>query len=111
MAATPSHRASSGERINNSGTTGHLTKALGERGIRLTRQRRGSLQVVGDAPPQLDVEQNFRSKVKNFLADLMSFAICARNSSGPENFFSERRRFQKRSSIFFAATSPEKSSR
>ena len=48
-AATPSHRASTGERINTSETTGHLTKALGERGIRLTRQRRVILQVMDDA--------------------------------------------------------------
>ena len=36
MAATPTHRASTGERINTSETTGHLTKTLSERGIRLT---------------------------------------------------------------------------
>ena len=59
MAATPSHRASSGERINNSETTGHLTKALSERGIRLTRQRRVILQVMDDAEQHLDVDQIF----------------------------------------------------
>ena len=58
-AATPSHRASTGERINTSETTGHLTKALGERGIRLTRQRRVILQVMDDAEQHLDVDQIF----------------------------------------------------
>ena len=59
MAATPSHRASTRERINTSETTGHLTKALGERGIRLTRQRRVILQVMDDAEQHLDVDQIF----------------------------------------------------
>src|SRR6201988_3903187 len=59
MAATPSHRASTSERINTSETTGHLTKALGERGIRLTRQRRVILQVMDDAEQHLDVDQIF----------------------------------------------------
>ena len=59
MAATPAHRASTGERINTSDTTGHLTKALGERGIRLTRQRRVILQVMDNAEQHLDVDQIF----------------------------------------------------
>ena len=62
--ATPSHRASTGERINTSETTGHLTKALGERGIRLTRQRRVILQVMDDAEQHLDVDQIF-ARAKN----------------------------------------------
>jgi Fur family ferric uptake transcriptional regulator len=59
MSATPTHRASTGERINSSETTGNLTKALGERGIRLTRQRRVILQVMDDAEQHLDVDQIF----------------------------------------------------
>src|ERR1700740_3015811 len=59
MAPTPTHRASTSERINTSETTGHLTKALGERGIRLTRQRRVILQVMDDAEQHLDVDQIF----------------------------------------------------
>jgi Fur family transcriptional regulator, ferric uptake regulator len=59
MAATPAHRASTGERINTSETTGHLTKTLSERGIRLTRQRRLILQVMDEAEQHLDVDQIF----------------------------------------------------
>jgi Fur family ferric uptake transcriptional regulator len=59
MAPTPAHRASTGERINSSETTGNLTKTLGERGIRLTRQRRLILQVMDDAEQHLDVDQIF----------------------------------------------------
>src|ERR1700686_663788 len=59
MPGPPSHRASTRERINTSETTGHLTKALGERGIRLTRQRRVILQVMDDAEQHLDVDQIF----------------------------------------------------
>jgi len=59
MAPTPAHRASTGERINSSETTGHLTKALGERGIRLTRQRRVILQVMDRAEQHLDADQIF----------------------------------------------------
>ena len=54
MSATPAHRASTGERINSSETKGNLIKALGERGIRLTRQRRVILQVMDDAEQHLD---------------------------------------------------------
>jgi Fe2+ or Zn2+ uptake regulation protein len=57
MAATPSHRVSSGERINTVETTGHLQKTLRQRGIRLTRQRRVILQVMDDAEQHLDVDQ------------------------------------------------------
>jgi Fur family ferric uptake transcriptional regulator len=59
MSVMPPHRASTGERINTSETTGHLTKALGERGIRLTKQRRVILQVMDDAEQHLDVDQIF----------------------------------------------------
>ncbi len=57
MAASPSHRVSSGERINSAETTGHLQQALRQRGIRLTRQRRVILQVMDDAEQHLDVDQ------------------------------------------------------
>ena len=59
MAATPAHRASTGERINAPETTGRLMKVLGDRGIRLTRQRRVILQVMDDAEQHLDVDQIF----------------------------------------------------
>jgi Fe2+ or Zn2+ uptake regulation protein len=57
MAATPSHRVSSGERINAAESSGHLQKALRQRGIRLTRQRRVILQVMDAAEKHLDVDQ------------------------------------------------------
>lgn len=57
MAATPARRVSTGERINTAETTGKLTKTLGERRIRLTRQRRVILQVMDDAEQHLDVDQ------------------------------------------------------
>src|SRR6266851_131120 len=57
MSATPAHRASTGERINSPESKGNLIKALGERGIRLTRQRRVILQVMDDAEQHLDVDQ------------------------------------------------------
>ena len=59
MAATPSHRVSTGERLNSADTTGKLTQALTERGIRMTRQRRVILQVMDDAEQHLDVDQIF----------------------------------------------------
>jgi Fe2+ or Zn2+ uptake regulation protein len=59
MSATPAHRASTGERINSSENKGNLTKVLGERGIRLTRQRRVILQVMDNAEQHLDVDQIF----------------------------------------------------
>jgi len=57
MSASPAHRASTGERINTAETTGKLQKTLGERGIRLTRQRRVILQVMDAAEQHLDVDQ------------------------------------------------------
>src|SRR6201997_1924193 len=57
MAATPTHRVSSGERINTAETSGHLQNALRQRGIRLTRQRRVILQVMDAAEQLLDVDQ------------------------------------------------------
>src|SRR6266849_1529737 len=54
MAATPAHRASTGERINTSETTGRLEQALKSRGIRLTQQRRVILQVMDNAERHLD---------------------------------------------------------
>jgi len=57
MAATPSHRVSSGERINVAKSSGHLQNALRQRGIRLTRQRRVILQVMDAAEQHLDVDQ------------------------------------------------------
>src|SRR6202171_5101620 len=57
MAASPSHRVSTGERLNTAETTGRLQQALGERGIRMTRQRRVILQVMDDAEQHLDVDQ------------------------------------------------------
>src|SRR6267142_1858108 len=57
MPASPSHRASVGERINATDATGNLQHTLGERGIRLTRQRRAILQVMDSAEQHLDVDQ------------------------------------------------------
>ena len=57
MSASPQHRASTGERLNTSETTGRLQQALGKRRIRLTRQRRVILQVMDDAEQHLDVDQ------------------------------------------------------
>jgi Fur family transcriptional regulator, ferric uptake regulator len=57
MPASPSHRVSSGERINTAGSSGHLQQALRQRGIRLTRQRRVILQVMDSAEQHLDVDQ------------------------------------------------------
>jgi Fe2+ or Zn2+ uptake regulation protein len=57
MAATPTHRVSSGERINAAEPSGHLQNALRQRGIRLTRQRRVILQVMDAAEQHLDVDQ------------------------------------------------------
>ncbi len=54
MAATPAHRASTGERINTPDTSGKLEKTLESRGIRLTRQRRVILQVMDNAERHLD---------------------------------------------------------
>src|SRR5258707_12485212 len=57
MSVSPQHRASTGERINTAETTGRLQQALGKRRIRLTRQRRGALPVMGDAEQDLDGAQ------------------------------------------------------
>jgi Fe2+ or Zn2+ uptake regulation protein len=57
MAGTPSHRVSSGERINVAQPKGILQGALRQRGIRLTRQRRVILQVMDSAEQHLDVDQ------------------------------------------------------
>ena len=57
MPASPSHRVSSGERINPAESSGHLQKALRQRGIRLTRQRRVILQVMDSSEQHLDVDQ------------------------------------------------------
>src|SRR5437588_5817042 len=59
MAASPSHRVSTGERLNSAETTGRLQQAAASRGIRMTRQRRVILQVMDDAEQHLDVDQIF----------------------------------------------------
>src|SRR5258708_1493840 len=56
MAASPSHRVSTGERLNTAETTGKLQQATTARGIRMTRQRRVILQVMDDGEQQLDVD-------------------------------------------------------
>src|SRR6266567_3457077 len=57
MAASPSHRVSTGERLNTAETTGKLQQAVAARGIRMTRQRQVILQVMDDAEQHLDVDQ------------------------------------------------------
>src|SRR5216683_1242087 len=57
MSASPTHRVSSGERINSAESTGRLQKTIRERGIRLTRQRRVILEVMDAAEQHLDVDQ------------------------------------------------------
>ncbi len=57
MAASPSHRVSTGERLNTAETTGKIQQAVSARGIRMTRQRRVILQVMDDAEQHLDVDQ------------------------------------------------------
>jgi Fur family ferric uptake transcriptional regulator len=57
MSASPTHRVSTGERLNTSETTGKLQQAIRERGIRLTRQRRVILEVMDAAEQHLDVDQ------------------------------------------------------
>ena len=56
-ASSPSHRASTGERINTAETTGRLQQILSERGIRMTKQRHVILQVMDAAEQHLDVDQ------------------------------------------------------
>jgi Fur family transcriptional regulator, ferric uptake regulator len=64
MAETaPTHRVSSGERINRE-APGHLQQALGSRGIRLTRQRRTILQVMETARRHLDAGEIFERAEK-----------------------------------------------
>ena len=50
-ASSPSHRVSTGERINTAETTGRLQQILSERGIRMTKQ------VMDAAEQHLDVDQ------------------------------------------------------
>jgi Fur family ferric uptake transcriptional regulator len=57
MPAIPSHRVSTGERINTAETTGKLQQILAKRGLRMTKQRRVILQVMDDAEQHLDVDQ------------------------------------------------------
>ena len=57
MSVSPSHRVSTGERLNTSETTGKLQQAIRERRIRLTRQRRVILEVMDAAEQHLDVDQ------------------------------------------------------
>ena len=57
MSSAPSHRVSSGERLNTADTTGRLQKTLRGKGIRLTRQRRVILEVMDNAEQHLDVDQ------------------------------------------------------
>ena len=57
MAVAPSHRVSSGERLNTAETTGPLRQLLRKKGLRLTRQRRVILQVMDNAEQHLDVDQ------------------------------------------------------
>jgi Fur family transcriptional regulator, ferric uptake regulator len=64
MAASPAHRASTGERINTAETTGNLQQAIRKRGIRLTRQRRVILEVMDAAEQHLDVDQIFERAKK-----------------------------------------------
>jgi Fe2+ or Zn2+ uptake regulation protein len=57
MSATPLHRVSVGERINDHEPAGRLQKELRSRGIRLTRQRRVVLQVMETASRHMDAEE------------------------------------------------------
>src|SRR6202795_1594918 len=57
MSASPTHRDSSGQRINTADTTGPPQKPLREKGIRLSRQRRVILEVMDNAEQPLDVDQ------------------------------------------------------
>jgi Fur family ferric uptake transcriptional regulator len=60
MAATPAHRASTGERINAGQQQGRLEAECEARGIRLTRQRRVILQVMDSAQRHLDAMEILR---------------------------------------------------
>lgn len=57
MSATPAHRVSTGERINEHEPAGHLQRELRQRRIRLTRQRRVVVQVIESAPRHLDANE------------------------------------------------------
>jgi Fe2+ or Zn2+ uptake regulation protein len=57
MAASPTHRVSTGERLNTAETTGRMQQAVRRLSIRLTRQRRVILQVMDEAEQHLDVDQ------------------------------------------------------
>ncbi len=57
MSATPSHRVSTGERINVHEPAGRLQQELHLRGIRLTRQRRVVLQVMETASHHMDANE------------------------------------------------------
>ncbi|MGC2888998.1 MAG: hypothetical protein WB627_08025, partial [Candidatus Acidiferrum sp.] len=57
MSVSPTHRVSTGERLNTAETTGKLQQAVRERKIRLTRQRRVILEVMDAAEQHLDVDQ------------------------------------------------------
>ena len=57
MAASPSRRVSTGERLNSAETTGKLQQILAQRGLRMTKQRRVILQVMDTAEQHLDVDQ------------------------------------------------------
>ncbi|MGA8767561.1 MAG: Fur family transcriptional regulator [Candidatus Acidiferrales bacterium] len=57
MSATPLHRVSTGERINDNEPAGRLQKELSSRGIRLTRQRRVVLQVMESAARHMDAAE------------------------------------------------------
>jgi Fur family ferric uptake transcriptional regulator len=63
MSENPTHRVSSGERINRE-APGHLQQALGARHIRLTRQRRTILQVMETARRHLDANEILERAVK-----------------------------------------------
>jgi Fur family transcriptional regulator, ferric uptake regulator len=64
MSATPAHRVSTGERINAHEPPGRLQKELGERGIRLTKQRRVLLRVMETAQRHLDAGEIFERAQK-----------------------------------------------
>src|SRR2546428_8669674 len=56
MSSIAAHRVSTGERINAAAGAGALLKALEDRGIRLTRQRRVILEVMDKAERHLDAD-------------------------------------------------------
>jgi Fur family transcriptional regulator, ferric uptake regulator len=57
MSATPLHRVSVGERINDNEPAGRLQEELSSRGIRLTRQRRVVIQVIETAAQHMDANE------------------------------------------------------